>query len=162
MRPTNFTITVTGLTLALSTLANAENKTKIPIVKPAAQREKQNNSAVRSEDKADKQRATELKREEIELLHQAEQKHQQAKALIQKQKALRGEEVSQEHAERGDKKDHRALGGEVKQEASERSQMNREAEQFEKEREALTRQANEKAKERRAIEAQIRANGHKR
>ena len=161
MYSTNFTIAVTGLTLALCTLAAAENKPKIPKIKPAAQHEKQNNSAVRSEDKADEQRAAELKREEIELLHQAEQKHQQAKALIQKQKALRGEEISQEHAERGDKKDRRALGGEVKQEASERSQMNREAEQLEKEREALTRQANEKATERRAIEAQIRANGHK-
>jgi hypothetical protein len=147
---------------SMCSIASADKNPNLPKMKTAAQHGKQNNSAIRSEDKADEQRAAELKREEIDLLHQAEAKHEQAKALIQQEKALRNQELTQEHAEKVDKKDRGALKGEVKQEGNERSQLNRQADQLEKEREALTRQANEKASERKAIAAQIRANnGHK-
>ena len=155
-------LALTALAIGLCTLAAADNKPKIPKVKPAAH--ERQNSAVRAEDKADEQRAAQLKREEEELLHQAEQKHQQAKALIQQEKSLRGQEVSQEHQEKADKnkKDHRVLAGEIKHEGSERSQLSHQAEALEKERESLTRQANEKTRERKAIEAQIRANNGRR
>ncbi len=155
-------LAIAMMVLGLCAVAFADKKPKAPKVKPATHEHQ--NSAVHTENKADEQHAAELKREEIDLLHQAEQKHQQAKALIQQEKGLRNQEVSQEHAEKTDKnkKDRHTLQGEVKQEGSERSQLNHQADQLEKEREALTRQANEKAAERKAIEARIRANsGHK-
>ena len=94
------------------------------------------------------------------LLKQAEEKRQQAKALIQREKALRNEEVSHEHAEKGDKNrsDRQVLAADVKHEGGERSQLNRQVEELEKERGELTRQAKEKAAERGEIEARIRAN----
>jgi hypothetical protein len=153
---------LTALIAGLSAVASADNTPKVPKPKPAAQHEKQNNSAIRSEDKADEQRSAGLKREEIDLLHQADAKHQQAKALIQQERALRNQEVAQEHTEKVDEKHRHGLEGEVRQEGSERAQLNRQAEQLEREREALTRQANEKAAERKSIEAQIHGNnGHK-
>ena len=150
------TLAILGLGLCL--LATADEKPKTTTKMKPAPHEK--SSAVRSEDKADEERAAQLKTEEVELLKQAEQKHQQAKALIQQEKSLRSEELSQEHTGKADKnkKDHEVLAGEIKHEGNERSQLNQQADELEKEREALTRQANEKTSERKAIEARIRAN----
>jgi len=151
-------IAIAITTLGLCTLAAADKNPKIPKIKPAAQHEHQNNSATRSENKADEQRAAQLKNEEEELIHQADAKHAQAKELIQRQKALKGEEVSQERTERSDRKDRPKLAGEVKHESGERAQLNHQIQELDKERAELMRQANEKSRERKAIEAQIHAN----
>lgn len=145
---------VSAFVTGLCVTASASQKPQRPHLQQAAQHDQPAASA----NKTDEQRADELKREEVDLLHQAEAKHRQAKALIQKEKALRGQEVAHEHAEQGDKdkKDRSALSGEARQEGGERAQLNKQADELEKEREALTHQANEKGAERKALEAKIR------
>jgi hypothetical protein len=163
MRSKKFAVfTAAVFTMGLCVTASASNTSKHSYMRLAAQHE-ENKSAERSENKSDEQRAAELKREEIDLEKQAEAKHQQAKALIQKEKALRGQEVAHEHAEKGDKdkKDVRVLNGEEKQEGGEREQLSKQAGELEKEREALMHQAGEKGAERKALEAKIREREHK-
>jgi hypothetical protein len=155
-------LTLAITTGALCTLAAA---TPSNIAGPG-QREHQNtqhqNAAQRSGNSGDEQRSQQLHREAVELLHQAEQKNQQAKALIRQEKGLKAEEISQEHSAKGDHRAaHNAQGAE-RRESGERSQLNRQAEALEKERAALIRQANEKERERKGIEAHLHGNRNRR
>jgi hypothetical protein len=161
-------VAVSIAAMALCTLAAADNKPKPPKIQPVPtlgghgntqpRNQSGNNSATRSENKADEERIKELLLEEKELYRQADAKNQQAKELIRQKNALHNEERSQENTEKVDKKDRRVLEGEVRQESSEQSRLNREADELEHERAALVRQANEKEAERKALEARVRAN----
>ena len=159
MRSKNFAVfTAAVFAMGVGAPAFASDAPQHSHLKLAAQ---ENRSAERAENKSDEQRAAELKHQEIDLEKQAEAKHQQAKALIQKEKALRGQEVGHEHAEKNAKnrKEVGVLNGEEKQEGGERSELSKQAGELEKEREALMHQAREKGAERKALEAKIRQRG---
>jgi hypothetical protein len=164
MNSKNLAVAVVAVAMSLCTGAAAEKTPKVPKVKPvAAQAEHPTNAAVRSEDRADVQRSQQLLLEEKALEKQADEKNQQAKALIQQKNALHGQEISQEHQERADrnKNDRRVLSGDVRHESAESARLDQQIKQLEQERAAIMRQVREKIAERKAVEAQLRANeGH--